>query len=64
MIPHVIPIGGDEPHHVCHLSCWCFPLEREKVVIHNAKDCREAHERRTGDGIAGKQWVRVMEFRP
>ncbi len=62
--PHVIPVGGEEPAHECHAACWCFPraVSREGgvVMVHNAKDCREARERH-GAEVSGEFWVTIIE---
>lgn len=55
---HVIPIG-DYEIHAAQATCWCHPVERESVWIHNAKDCREARERA---GIKSSEgWVNIAE---
>lgn len=46
---HVMPIN-DTMLHGAHESCPCYPFETERgLYVHNAKDCREAKERVTGD---------------
>jgi hypothetical protein len=59
---HVIPVGGNERVHYAALRCWCHPLEKkaERVVTHNAQDCREAQERQ-GKPTDG-HWVIVGEM--
>ena len=57
---HIIPIGNQEPLHQASLECWCHPLEKEGVVIHNAKDCREKLERQGVSG-AGGPWCLICE---
>lgn len=56
---HIIPIGHQEPLHQASLECWCHPLEKEGVVIHNAKDCREKLERQ--GFVGGGPWCLVQE---
>lgn len=56
--PHVIPIG-DTHVHCASEKCWCHPLNKDGVVIHNAKDCREAKERNKIE--TGKFWVEIDE---
>lgn len=58
---HVIPIG-DLYLHSAQDFCWCHPTETENnVLVHNAKDCREARERireeKCSDG-----WINIAEF--
>jgi len=56
---HVIPIGDGEIHNA-QLDCFCRPLDKEGVVVHNAKDCREKYER---IGIANRSdgWIIIGE---
>lgn len=63
IVPHIIPVGGSEPVHSCHLSCWCFPLPDDGIVTHNAKDNREARERHARI-LPGEKWVIINEERP
>lgn len=58
MTPHTIPVGGSEPMHICSTSCWCHPLPSDGIVIHNAKDCREARERH-GQANPDQKWTIV-----
>jgi hypothetical protein len=59
---HVIPIGGEEPMHLCHASCFCVPLEdADKLMIHHAKDLRESRER-SGINRPDEQWVLVKAW--
>jgi hypothetical protein len=56
---HVIPVGGDEPVHCADAQCWCQPLVGvDDVVIHHAKDMREARERH-GVNRPEEKWVNV-----
>lgn len=56
---HVIP-ANDTYLHEGSLRCWCFPLEKEiGIIIHNAKDCREAKERK---GTSTDVWFHVAEY--
>jgi hypothetical protein len=58
---HVIPFGGEEPMHTCHASCFCKPIEnQDKVMVHHAKDLREARERH-GRNSPDEQWLLVEE---
>jgi hypothetical protein len=57
---HVIPIG-DTDIHAAQGTCWCHPLHRDGVYTHNAKDCREASERHTGEQ-SSEGWVLVREM--
>ena len=48
----VIPINDLLPHGPT-AECWCFPTVVRQpgsnpVLVHNAKDCREARERASG----------------
>lgn len=57
---HVIPVG-DEEIHCAQESCWCKPVQTEPgVFTHNAKDCREAQERITGQNCS-EGWVLIGE---
>ena len=64
---HAIPVGGDEPIHYANAECWCYPVpdtEEPTLLVHNAKDCREARERLrpqcTGRKHEGKEvWVLI-----
>jgi hypothetical protein len=63
---HSFPVGGDEPLHICNPACWCYPVrdtEQPGLWIHNAKDCREAKERkgRTDLLAVDSFWVLVFE---
>lgn len=61
---HVIPVGGDEPNHCAQSSCWCFPIEDTVVpgvIVHHAKDCREAKERQ-GLTHPDRAWVTIGEL--
>lgn len=55
---HVIPLG-DLDDHEASTECWCHPLTRDGIVIHNAKDCREQMER--AGKPAGKIWCQIAE---
>ncbi len=55
---HVIPVGGKEPVHECNFNCWCFPIFENGVIVHNAKDVREAQERQ-GKVSKDKKWAVV-----
>lgn len=44
-IAHVVPFGGEEPHHIAGHKCWCHPILVDGKYIHNAADCRESYER-------------------
>lgn len=57
---HIIPID-DEEIHFAQSTCWCNPLvEKDGIVVHNAKDCREKYERQ-GRPVEGKGWVLIGE---
>lgn len=60
---HVIPVS-DAQLHSAQAICWCFPLNtgQGNLWIHNAADCREAHERITGEKCSDG-WVLIAEFR-
>jgi hypothetical protein len=56
---HSLPIGDAEIHSA-QATCWCHPTETDPGVwVHNAKDCREAHERIIGQCSVG--WIVIME---
>ena len=60
---HVIPIGDVELHAAQEI-CWCHPIETEpKIWVHNAKDCREARERATGEK-SSEGWINIAEYVP
>lgn len=60
---HVLPVG-DVELHAAQSICWCHPTETEpKLWVHNAKDCREARERATGEKC-GDGWVNIAEYVP
>ena len=57
---HTLPVG-DVEIHAAQETCWCHPTETSpNVWVHNAKDCREAEERITGEGT-GEGWVVIAE---
>lgn len=57
---HSVPLG-DLHIHAAQMCCWCFPIEVEpRVVVHNAKDTREARER--AGYTCGKPWAQVIEY--
>lgn len=63
---HSLPVGGEEPLHICSHDCWCYPVqdtEQPGLWIHNAKDCREAKERagRTDMLSVDSLWVLALE---
>lgn len=60
---HTIPVGGEEPIHRCNAGCWCHPLRDEGMMVHNAKDLRDAHER-NGRVDEEKKLVLVYEDLP
>jgi hypothetical protein len=58
---HTIPVGGNEPVHDADVKCWCYPTSDRntpEVIVHNAKDCREARER---NGVVNPdlKWVLI-----
>jgi len=64
---HTIPIGDHEVH-CAQPTCWCFPAlivkdahTRAEIWTHNAKDCREAKERQTGEKCS-EGWVTIAEI--
>lgn len=58
---HVIPVG-DKDVHCAQSTCWCCPIQTHTgVLTHNAKDCREAHERSTGKK-SSDGWVIIAEM--
>jgi len=66
---HTIPIGDHEVH-CAQPTCWCFPTlivkdahTRTEIWTHNAKDCREAKERQTGEKCS-EGWVTIAEIIP
>lgn len=60
---HSIPIG-DLEIHCAQATCWCHPFELEPgIFAHNAKDCREAAERQTGQGCS-EGWINIAEVVP
>ena len=63
---HTIPVGGTEPIHDCSEDCWCHPLRApgDDVVVHHAKDCREARERNGGKLDPDAKWVIVGQKLP
>jgi len=59
---NVIPIGGKEPEHIAGENCWCHPLPLQDglVLRHNAKDCREAYERKHNRCRSNNEiWIKV-----
>ena len=61
---HVIP-QNDTVMHVASQDCWCHPLEKEpRLWSHNAKDCREAYERRTSELKSSDQRWFCVAARP
>lgn len=59
---HVMPIGDVDIHSAQEI-CWCHPTETTpNVWTHNAKDCREASERRTGERCSAG-WVNIAEYK-
>lgn len=57
---HVIPVG-DREIHAAQESCWCHPAHTgSNVWVHNAKDCREARERATGEKCS-EGWINIAE---
>lgn len=61
---HVIPVGGEEPRHLCHEDCHCSPLlDDVGVMIHHAGDLREARER-FNRNRPDEKWVLVEEVLP
>lgn len=58
---HNIPLG-DTYLHGAQKDCWCHPTEtRLNLWTHNAKDCREAKERVTGEQVS-EGWVLIAEY--
>lgn len=57
---HILPINDTREHYAQEL-CWCYPLKRNGIWAHNAKDCREAMERITGEGCSDG-WIIVPEI--
>ncbi len=58
---HVIPVG-DLDLHAGQEICWCHPTEIDLGIwVHNAKDCREARERVTGER-RGPGWDHIVEY--
>ncbi len=63
---HVIPVGGAEPVHRCDASCWCHPTpdpDETNLIVHNARDCREARER-FGCARPDEKWAIVEALAP
>lgn len=61
---HTIPVGGEEPIHDATPSCWCYPTSDRAepgVIVHNAKDCREARER-NGKANPDLKWVIIGQL--
>jgi hypothetical protein len=61
---HCIPVGNDEPPHVCHTLCWCHPTQdtvSPNLYAHHAKDCREKWERQGIKMSTLSLWVIVEE---
>jgi hypothetical protein len=57
---HVIPIGGNEPRHDPKEDCWCFPIfhpDHADLILHNAKDARDAREKRDPE----LKWTLIRE---
>lgn len=51
--------------HDATLSCWCFPAhdrDTPEVIVHNAKDCREAKERNGSKTSGDQKWVLVGQL--
>lgn len=63
LMPNIIPVGGEEPIHVCGVGCWCDPFDDGKTVIHHAKDKRDLRER-NGTNRPEETWVTIFEGRP
>jgi len=61
---HVIPVG-DTHLHSAQKICWCYPRELDDKIVwqHNAKDCRDARERVTGNNT-GDLWIIIAEYVP
>lgn len=60
---HVLPVGDAEIHSAQEI-CWCHPTETEpRLWVHNAKDCREARERATGEKCSDG-WINIAEYVP
>jgi hypothetical protein len=58
---HTIPIN-DIFLHGAQKDCWCHPTEiSTNLWAHNAKDCREAMERITGEQ-SSDGWVLIAEY--
>ena len=63
-IIHTIPVGGTEPIHRADISCWCHPLlDEPHLMVHHAKDCREARERNQCSR-KDEPWVLVEQALP
>lgn len=60
---HVVPVGGREPVHLCAPSCWCQPWNDGELLIHHAKDLREARER-FGRQQIGEHWLVIEQQTP
>lgn len=64
---HQIPVGGGEPLHWAHGSCWCYPLQnfcdevQANYTTHNAQDCREVFERQ-GLHDSARPWMTVLGY--
>lgn len=61
---HIIPVGGAEPIHVAHSSCWCHPTQDAEAPanhIHHSKEGREHREARNLPTEPGSAWVTVEE---
>ncbi len=61
---HVVPVGGAEPTHTCHSTCFCSPLIMDdgKMAVHHAQDLREARERQGIIDTTIKRWVLMNEL--
>jgi hypothetical protein len=47
--------------HAAQETCWCHPVSRDGIQwAHNAKDCREAKERRTQEQES-EGWILIAE---
>lgn len=58
---HVLPVGDVEIHAAQEI-CWCYPTETEPGMwVHHATDCREAHERVTGEKCS-EGWINIAEY--
>lgn len=61
---HTVPLN-DLRFHIVGPDCWCYPTLREpRRWAHNAKDCREAYERHTGECRSPDHIWAVVAARP